>query len=128
MRSVRYVTRTLALTLSLAVAAWLLPSSPARAGQGHGGGHAGLGGPGPSGHHGHQHYLGGYGATWGGYGGTWSSYYPYWGYDAPYEGYYGYGIFDRNNPYLGVINPYWSTLPSNTYRNYNFVNSTDLFQ
>jgi hypothetical protein len=116
------------LTLSLAVAAWLLPSPTARAGQGHGGVHAGLGGPGPSGHHVHHPYLGGYGGTWGGYGGTWGGYYPGWGYDAPYGGYYGYGIFDGNNPYLGVINPYWSAPPANTYANYNFLNSIDLFQ
>jgi hypothetical protein len=121
MRPVRHVTGTLALTLSLAVAAWLLPSSPARAGQGHGGGHVGWGGPGPSGHHGHHPHSGGYGGTWGGD-------YPYWGYGASYGGYYGYGNLDGNDPYLGVITPYWGAPAANTYTNYNFLNSIDLFR
>ena len=121
MRPVRQVTGTLALTLSLAVAAWLFPSSPARAGQGHGGGAASWGGLGRSGHHGHNPHSGGYGWTWGGYN-------PYWGYDSSYGGYYGYGIFDGSNPYLGVITPYWGVPPAGTYTNYDFINAVDLFR
>ena len=121
MKLVRHGIGRLALTLTLAVAASLLPSSPARAGQGHGGGHAGWGGSGHSRHHGHHPYSGGYGWAAGGY-------YPYGGYDSYYGGYYGYGIFDGNNPYLGVITPYWGVPPASTYTNYDFINSIDLFR
>jgi hypothetical protein len=72
MKPVRYVTGTLALTLTLAVAAPLFLSSPARARQGHGGGHAVWGGPAPSGYPSHHLHPGGSGWNWGGY-------YPYLG-------------------------------------------------
>lgn len=131
MKRLRHRTGKLVLALTLVVAALLLPSSPARAWQGHGGGHAGRGGSGHPAHHGHRPFSGGFVGTWGGYD-------PYWGYDpfygGPYGygiGSYGYGIYDGNNPYLGVINPYsgFSPFPpAGTYSNYNFINAIDLFR
>jgi hypothetical protein len=107
MKPVRHGIGKLALGLTLTLAALLFPSSPARAGQGHGGGHAGLGGPGHSAHHGHHPYAVGYGWPWGGY-------YPYWEYDSSYGSYYGdgggyngYGVFSGNTgPYFGGVPPF----------------------
>ena len=121
MKRVGYGIGKLALTLTLAVSALLLSSSPVRAGQGHGGGHAGSGVSGHTGHHVRHYNVGGYGWGWGGY-------YPYWGYDAPYAGAYGYGIYDGSNPYLGVITPYSFGPPAAPYTNYNFINAIDFFQ
>ena len=64
MKTVRHEIGKLVLSLTLAVAALLLPSSLAHAGNGHGGGHAGWGGPGLASHHGHHPYSGGYGVGW----------------------------------------------------------------
>jgi hypothetical protein len=131
MKRVRHFTGRLALLLTLAVAALLLPSSPAHAGGGHGGGHAGLGGAGHSAHHGHFGVSGGYGWTWGGYD-------PYLGYGSFYGGDYGYGIYSGNvanvpsfgvfsTPFwgFGVLTPSWGASPAieaNTYQSMNFMN------
>ncbi len=107
MKSVRQGIRKLAWTLTLAVAAWLLPASLAHAGSGHGGGHAGPGGSGSFTHHGHHPYSGGYGWTWGGY-------YPYWGYDPFYGGSFGYGGtigVAASTPYSGVHAPFGGVSP-----------------
>jgi hypothetical protein len=151
MKSVRRGIAKLALTLTLAVAALWLTSSPARAWQGHGGGHAGFGAAGHVNHHGHHPHYGGYGSIVGGY-------YPYGGYDWSYGNYsglgvfnvnaaygpYGYGVFDgnpANGPYgygvfnvnpasgssFGVFSPYgggWSAGQTTTY---NFGNFSNLF-
>jgi hypothetical protein len=105
MKPFRHHIRKLAWTLTLAMAALLLPASLVYAGHGHGGGHAGVGGSWYSTYHGHHPYSGGYGWTWGGY------YDPYWGYDSFDGGYYGYGGYNGNvtiAPYFfGVYTPYW---------------------
>ena len=131
MKTVRHEIGKLVLTLTLAVAALLLPSSLVHAGNGHGAGHAGWGGPGQASHHGHHPYSGGYGVAWGGY-------YPYWGYDSFYGGYAGYGIYSGNvanvpsfgvfsTPFwgFGVLTPSWGASPAieaNTYQSMNFMN------
>jgi hypothetical protein len=128
MEPVRHCIGKLALILTLAVAALLLPSSLAHAWQGHGGGHAGLGGSGHPTHHGHRPHSGGSGGTWGGY-------YPYWGYDTFYGdsyGYvygnsYGYGIYSGNDPYLGVYTPAWGVSPVTPSTTYQFVDIMSLF-
>jgi hypothetical protein len=127
MKPVRYRIGKLAGTLTLAVAALLLPASLASAGQGHGGGHVGSVGSGFSTHHTHHLNAGGYFSTWGGY-------YPGWGYDSYYGGDYGFGIysgnnpafgiFSGNNPALGVYTPYWGVspvVPTNAYGTTNFM-------
>ena len=110
MKPVRHYFRKLAWTLTLAVAALLLPASLAHAGHGYGGGHAGSGGSGYSTHHGYHPYSAGNGWTWGGY-----SHYPYyWGYDSFYGGYYGYGGAIGSvaiDPYFGVDTPFWGVSP-----------------
>jgi hypothetical protein len=126
MRPVRHWTGKLALTLTLAVAALMLPSSRAHAQQGHGGGHAGRGGLRATTHHGHHPYGVGYGGTWGGY-------YPYGGYDSFYGGYYGYGVgdyygfgvFNGNGPAFGGVTPYWGVSPVGPSTSYGFVNAID---
>jgi hypothetical protein len=151
MKPVRHRIAKLALTSTLAVAAWWLPASSAHAWQGHGGGHAGLGGAGHATHHGHHPHYGGYGSIAGGD-------YPYWGYDGPYGNYsgfgvfnvnaaygpYGYGVFDgnpANGPYgygvfdvnpangssFGVFSPYGGGLPGGQTATYNFGNFSNLF-
>ena len=124
MKTVRHEIVKLVLTLTLAVAALLLPSWLAQAGNGPGGGHAGWGGSGQAGHHGHHPYSGGYGGAWGGY-------YPYWGYDSFYGGYAGYGIYSGDvatSPDFGIYIPFWGDSPdiqSGTYQSLNFI---DLFR
>jgi hypothetical protein len=120
MKTVRQFTGKLALTLTLAVAALLLPTSPAHAWQGHGRGHAGWGGAGHSGHHGHHPYSGGYGWTWGGY-------YPYLGYDSFYGGSYGYGIYYGAPPFDAYGAP-WGVVPASPSGTYQSTNFIDLFR
>ena len=106
MKAVRHLTTRLAWSLTLTVAALLLPPTTARAGQGHGG-HAVWGGSGHSLHHGHQGLLAGYGGSWGGF-------YPYWGYDSfsgGYSGYGGYGGNAASDFYFGGYTPYWGASP-----------------
>jgi hypothetical protein len=108
MKRDRHFFRKRAWTLTLAVAALLLPASLAHAG-GHGGGHAGGVRAGASTHHGHRPFATGYGWTYGGY-------YPYGGYNPFYGGYNsfygGYSDFGGYNgvvatsPYLGVYTPF----------------------
>jgi hypothetical protein len=131
MKPVRHRTRKLAWTLTLAVAALLLPASLAHAQHGGGGGHAGPGGSGSSHHHGHHAFSGGSGWVVGGY-------YPDWGYGPFYGGYSGYGIFGPNvaadpyfgvyapGPYFGVFSPYSGGSPfgqSTTFGVFNFMDS-----
>ena len=124
MKTVRHEIGKLVLSLTLAVAALLLPSSLAHAGNGHGGGHAGWGGPGQARRHGHLLHSGGYGGAWGGY-------YPYWGYDSFYGGYAGYGIYSgevATSPNFGISIPFWgdsTAIQSGTYQSLNFI---DLFR
>ena len=72
MKPVKNHARKLAWTLTLAVAALMLPASVAHAQHGTSGGHAALGSSGFSTHQGHHPYYGGYGFGVGGY-------YPGWG-------------------------------------------------
>jgi hypothetical protein len=124
MKTVRHEIGKLVLTLTLAVAALLLPSSLAHAGNGHGGGHAGWGGSGQASRHGHHPYSGGYGGAWG-------NYYTYWGYDSFYGGYAGYGIYSGDvatSSDFGIYIPFWGDSPaiqSGTYQSLNFI---DLFR
>jgi hypothetical protein len=108
MKAVRHSTTRLAWSLTLTVAALLLPPSMAQAGQGHGG-HAGWGGLGHSLHHGHHGLPAGYGGTWGGVG-----FYPYSGYDSfygGYPGYFGYGGNVATDYYFGGYTPTWGASP-----------------
>jgi hypothetical protein len=127
MKPDRHAIGKLALGLTLILAALLFPSSPARAGQGHGGGHAGSGVAMHSAHHGLHPYAVGYGWPQGGY-------YPYWGYGSSYAGgygygggYYGYGIYSGSaGPYFGGVPNFWGPSSVTTSSSYNFMNSIDL--
>jgi hypothetical protein len=135
MKPLRHRIGILAFTLTLAVAALLLPSYPAHAWQGHGAAHAGQGGAGHNGHHGRHSFSGGFIGSWGGV-------YPYWDYDPFYAGTYGYGVVPGNAyggtfgygtvpgnfPYVGINNPYWGVPSAVPYTNYSFMNSIDFFR
>jgi hypothetical protein len=129
MKPVKNHARKLAWTLTLAVAALMLPASQAHAQHGASGGHAAFGSSGFSTHQGHHPYHGGYG-----YGFGVGGYYPDWGwgygygYGSYYGDYLGYGVSAgavAANPYYGVYTPFpgvSSFGPLTTYSGINFGN------
>jgi hypothetical protein len=125
MKAVRNCTMRLAWSLTLTVAALLLPPSIAQAGQGHGG-HGVWGGSGRSLHHGH------YGLP-AGYGGTGVGFYPYWGYESfyvygGYPAYVGYGGNLANEFDFGGYTPFWGVPAASSYTNFDFINAIDFFR
>jgi hypothetical protein len=134
MKPVKNHARKLAWTMTLAVAALMLPASLAHAQHGTSGFHAGLGTSGFSTHQGHHPYYGGYGFGAAGFYGGWG-----WGYGSYYGDDLGYGVSAgaaaanpyygvyAPSPYYGVYTPFSGVSPFGSSTTYGGINLGNLF-